>query len=89
MKGQCVMQIEDDLREMLIYAFRYCLGRRSYAVSSCVTVLIRYWDQLPRNDKQLIHREIYESFRGDRYGMEMDKDQWKKILRLKLGNRLE
>lgn len=74
------MRIEDDLREMLIYAFRYCLGRRSYAVSSCVTVLIRYWDQLPQQDRDLICKEILEAFVKKQYGMEMDKDQWQKVL---------
>ena len=35
-----------DRDMMVICAFRYCLGRRTYVVSECVAWLIRVWDKL-------------------------------------------
>ncbi len=68
---------------ILIYAFRYALGRRTYAVSDVVEALIENWDSLDKYSKELIKKEIklHEKCYGN-LGMECDKEQWYKILEL-------
>lgn len=69
---------------MTVAAFRYCLGRASYIVSHCVDYLSKHWEQIPVSDKKLIHKEIQGAFDSESYGMEMDKEQWQKVLDLKI-----
>lgn len=46
-------------------AFRYCLGRRTYIVGSCVDWIISNWEKFPENVKNLIERELEEAFGED------------------------
>ena len=41
-------------------ATRYCLGRRSYVVSSCIAWLSRWWDCIERDARNIIVRDIVE-----------------------------
>ena len=74
-------------RDIIIYAFRYTLGRHSYAPGLMMDKLEEIWDQMSNGDKELIFREIQEHHefldRIDknatikRPGMEqMDLDHW-------------
>ena len=58
------MQIDfgDFSRDMLIYAFRYTLGRHSYAPSTVIEVLLNNKDIISDGDKQLYIREIKQYF---------------------------
>jgi len=76
-----------NLPEWMIYqSFRYCLGRKTYAVSKWVDWAIENWDDIPEHTQGLIKREVQEAFeqykRGQYLilGLEMDKQQWKRIL---------
>lgn len=71
--------------EIIMYAFRYCLGRQTYAVRDCVDTIIRHWDVLSERAKTLFQKEIKEHEKqwGD-LGMEMDKAQWYKILNMEI-----
>ena len=62
--------------EILIYAFRYCLGRRTYAVSQCVENILKNWDKLSPRSKDLFYSEIKNC---DDLGMDMDEREWMKI----------
>ena len=66
---------------VVIAAFRYALGRRSYAVSLIADWLIKNWNEISINDQNLIRREIQEALDRDHAGMEMDKEEWRKVLR--------
>ena len=46
---------------ILIWAFRYCITRRSYAVGDCVSAILKNWSFINDNDKELIVKEIKES----------------------------
>ncbi len=65
---------------MIFWAFRYCLGRRSYAVSDCVDNIIAVWGELEENTQNCIVKEINEAFKSGCYGDEMDRQQWEKVL---------
>ncbi len=71
--------------EILFYAFRYALGRQTYAVSSVVECIVNNWPVLRENTKEKIHREvreaISESLAGD---SKIDVPIWNKVLQLEV-----
>ena len=67
-----------DDRDILIYAFRYVLGRQTYAVSTVVDNILSNWDELSEGDKNLYQKEILEY--KEQWGFsEIDGPSWKKI----------
>ena len=50
-------------RDIIIYAFRYTLGRHSYAPSLMRSKLDEIWDQISDGDKQIIYKDIEEHMR--------------------------
>ena len=78
-------------RDILIYMFRYCLSRRSYAVGTAIEIIQANWNILSDFDKRLIHKEIKEHF--DLYSSDgkydMDKTAWNVILELPIENKGE
>lgn len=69
----------DDL--MVIAAFRYCLGRRSYIVGACVAWILALWPKLTDNTTNLIVHEINEAAKRDGgLGMSFDVQDWARIL---------
>lgn len=78
-----MIKLETDLEQfVVIAAFRYALGRRSYAVSLISDWLIKNWKEISINDQTLIKREIQEALDRDRAGMQMDRQDWEKVLKL-------
>ena len=68
---------------IIVYAFRYTLGRSTYAVSEMVEVLIDNWGVLSLRTRMLICKEIETAiYENGQYGWEMDKKEWLKILEL-------
>lgn len=63
--------------DILIYAFRYCLGRKTYAVSDCVSNILANWNELTPRAKDLFYSEIKKC---DNLGMDMDEIEWMKII---------
>ena len=58
-----------DQREVLIYAFRYALGRMSMSVYTMVEVILDIWDELHQFDKDLIVSEIKEAEKWGEIGL--------------------
>jgi hypothetical protein len=67
---------------MVIYAMRYALGRRSYAVGECVDYLIANWRYLEPRTREVIKRDIRKAITEGRAGMDMDVADWKRVLEL-------
>lgn len=70
--------------DILIYSFRYALGRQSYCVSDVVKNIKDNWEKLNINDKQLIIKEIKIAIENNKIGMEIDKKNWEEILKLEI-----
>lgn len=70
--------------DILFYAFRYCLGRMTGAVSECVQSLIFNWDNLKPHTQGMIHSEIREAIVNQQGGMDCDVKEWGKILKLEV-----
>lgn len=81
------LRILPDLRSndaIVLYAFRYCLGRRTYAVSDCVRFLQQHWHTLRPRTQHLIHGEIREAIARNEAGDVIDVAMWHDVLRLPL-----
>ena len=78
-------------RDVIIYMFRYCLTRRSYAVGTATEILQSNWNNINIPDKKLIQKEIKEHFQlyspAEKY--DMDKTAWNIILELPIENKGE
>ena len=68
--------------DIIIYAFRYTLGRHSYAPGLMRAKLDELWDQLSEGDRELIIRETEEYVRVEReihpgeHAFKFDVDGW-------------
>jgi hypothetical protein len=78
---------------MVVSAFRYCLGRRSYVVSDCCEWIVAKWPEFADHTKALIHAELEEAFVNEKrrmdlglgygqLGMEMDRAEWERVRKL-------
>ena len=78
-------------RDVLIYMFRYCITRKSYAVGTAIEIIQVNWDILSSFDRKIIHKEIKEHFQlynsAEKY--DMDKTIWNIILELPITNKGE
>lgn len=73
---------DNETNSMIFYAFRYCLGRRSYVVGDCVAYLCKHWARIDARIQADIKRNITAAFAHDRYGSEIDRAEWAKVLDL-------
>lgn len=60
-------------RNIIIYAFRYALGRQSYAPSIVTDTIKNNIESISEDDISLFIREINEC---SDYGMNIDKEHW-------------
>ena len=65
---------------MIFWAFRYCLGRSTYAVMDCVDYLVLYWKRINEGLRVRIVEEILEACGKKDCGMEQDRSQWHRVL---------
>ena len=61
---------------VLISAFRYALGRKSYVTQEIASAITANVANLTREDKQLIVTEITEAIEKDEAGMALDVELW-------------
>lgn len=66
--------------DMIMWAFRYALGRRTGAVYSVIEHLKEYWSELEPFTQDQIKREINDAIRLYRTGDECDTDAWMEVL---------
>lgn len=71
-----------DQRDVLIYAFRYTLGRCTYAPHMIVAILREKWATLADYDQALFRREISAALVNDAAGHECARQAWASILEL-------
>lgn len=70
-----------DYELMLMMAFRYALGRRTYVVSYIVDEILTNWENLDKSRQEQIKREIIEHEEMfNSLGDDCDKSEWYKII---------
>lgn len=65
--------------ELLVYAFRYALGRRTYAVTDVAQALLEHGGALTADARRQIVTEIREAILGGRAGAVCDVDRWDEV----------
>lgn len=71
------VELPDDI---ILYAFRYCLNRQSYAVSLFIDWLMPYIPLLRDDFKNLLIKEINEADQRDNLGMKgIDDIAWREL----------
>ena len=73
-----------DEEDILLYAFRYALGRSTFASRTMTQAITKNWHELSSNSKRLIKREIaaYKQEFGKIGDANIDEPEWLKILDL-------
>lgn len=64
---------------MLMYAFRYALGRQTYAVGNVADTLIANVDALRPDWREQIVRDIGEAIEEGRAGHAIDVERWTQV----------
>ena len=62
---------------MITAAHRYCLGRQSYIVSSCIEWMKLWWPAFERNTKLCMIRDTVVALMNNEAGSEYDWAGWK------------
>jgi hypothetical protein len=79
-----------DKSDLVFWAFRYMLGRQSYAVSDFAERLALSWNSLDKQVQQLIKKELDKAFLKDdetralkcdykTLGGDCDRNSWQKV----------
>ena len=69
---------------MIMWSFRYALGRRTGAVIDVIDHLKMYWEQLRPFTQDQIQHEIRRAIEMRMAGDECDIEKWREISQLKL-----
>ena len=69
-----------DLDLIMVCAFRYAIGRRTYITSTVSDFLLYHWDQLTKNMKKHIKEQIQKAIEDGEAGDQCDIDSWERIL---------
>lgn len=64
---------------MVMAAHRYCLGRQSYIVGSCIEWLRAWWPQLEDNTRSVIVRDTIEALQDGNAGGACDTEDWRRF----------
>jgi len=65
---------------MVMAAHRYCLGRASYIVGSCIDWLDKHWGQIDQNTRYRIIKETKEAIENGHSGMDIDTKAWSRFI---------
>lgn len=68
--------------DMILYAFRYSLGRMTYSVGTVSDYLIENWHRFSNQFKENIINEITIALNKKEAGEKMDEEIWRGILLL-------
>ena len=71
------MNLSEDV---LFYAFRYTLGRMTYAVHTVASEIITHAHELHPKTRDTMTKEIRKALAEDGAGMDMDRKQWEAVL---------
>ena len=78
---------------IIVAAFRYCLGRRTYVVGEYARLLVKIWPFLSEKTQNIIKRDLEEAFARDdedreagrdykALGHDCDRAEWERVRKL-------
>lgn len=75
-----IPEVFKTTEEIILYAFRYALGRMSYSTGTMSNYLINNWHIIKPHTRKLIVMEIEEAIKRDEAGQKCDIDNWRRVL---------
>ena len=78
------MKLKPTEETILVFAFRYALGRKTGAPGLVAGQLIEKWPRIARWSQEQIHSEIESAIRRGDAGDACDVETWKTVLALPL-----
>ena len=72
---------DHELDCLWVGAFRYYLGRATYAVSDFCDLLVKQKAILPERTKNLIVQEAYQAISLSKAGHDMDRKCWENVVK--------
>lgn len=74
----------EDLGVIVVCAFRYALGRKSYLPSMMADLIIRYWKSIPERDRLRIEVELTRALAENDdalrdLGWDCDVEAWQRL----------
>ena len=77
MREVWMIAMDDNLDLIMLAAFRYALGRRTYIVRTVTDFIRNYWPIIAKPQLQIIIKEIEEAQRENRLGnKDIDEPEW-------------
>lgn len=74
-----ITENQKDLHDLLVCAFRYALGRRTYITSHIADLVKKYGYALPHQVKKQMASDIEHAIEHDLAGDEMDVRVWQEL----------
>jgi len=74
------MSRDDEFNTLAFYAFRYALGRMTYAVSDVCEILLANKDKIDPYNKELMIKEIKYAIKTKHAGWECDVKDWEQVM---------
>lgn len=83
---------QQNLSKLMIESVQYCMGRMTFAVSECCEIVRLHWNDLPKEAKDIIQRDLTEGVeryyqwhkngKGDisPLGYKADAEEWIELL---------
>ena len=68
--------------EIIFYAFRYALGRKTYAVHDVSDYIVKHWKDIHPREQEAMKVEIEKAIALGEAGMAVDELAWQRILEL-------
>ncbi len=76
-----VVAVNDrEIETLMVCAFRYAIGRKTYIVNTIADILIEHKDKLGDGARLGIVRDIHRDIAIENVGMECDKREWLRVL---------
>lgn len=66
--------------DLIFFAFRYCLWRRTYASQMMINHLLEHWNDLKEGDRETIVKEIKEILTDEKKRDLIDFPAWQDFL---------
>ena len=74
--------MDNDDQTMLVCAFRYALGKRTYVTSVVARKIIKLWKEIPKVLQEALQDEITKALNDGKAGDQPDIAEWTQVLYL-------
>jgi hypothetical protein len=80
MSDKNIQIAQHEADTLFLYAFRYALGRSTYASAEMAELIVKYKDSISKGVVDLIMKEISDAINKNQAGMDCDKKVWEEML---------